>query len=190
VVRLGTALSPDEAISWAPDGSFVVLSGPFGRAIYQNKQLVGVNPITGARRALSHDGRWADVEPAVSPDGKQIAFARGRSGLSTRLTPVQLIASRRLIVMDADGTHPHRLTAAPGWTDEAPVWSPDGQSLLFVRWRRHRQGQAAEATLWAVRADGTDAQRLAQLDLPGGFLNGFGYYGAFGWRGLFAVAPS
>jgi len=190
VVYLGTALAPDEAISWAPGGSYVVLSSPAGRETYQNKHLFRVDSTTGAQRTLSHDWRWADIEPAVSPDGKHVAFARGRAqGPSTRLTPVELIASRHLFLMGADGGQPHQLTNAPGWTDEAPVWSPDGQWLLFVRWRRHHQDQAAEAALWAVRADGTDPERIAGFNVSAGFLNGFGFYGSFGWKGLFDVAP-
>jgi Tol biopolymer transport system component len=190
-VALGTALSPDEAISWSPDGSYAVLSsGRLSRETYADKHLVQMSPITGTRHALTHGKRWADVEPAVVPDGKHIAFARGLAATpSTRLTNVQLIASRRLFLMDANGAQLHRLTSAPGWTDEAPVWSPDGHLLIFVRWRRHLGSQAAAAALWTVRADGTGAQRLAGLDLPSGFLNGFGYYGSFGWHDLFAVAP-
>ncbi len=189
VVPLGTALGPDETISWAADDSYVVLSIPAGRETYENKHLVRVDPITGMRRSLSHDAHWADIEPAVSPGGSLIAFARGHVLRTPDVSTVALIASRHLFLMGAHAARPHRLMNAPGWTDQAPVWSADGRWLLFVRWRRHEQGQAAAAALWAVRADGSNAQRLARLDLPEGFLNGFGYYGAFGWQGLFAVAP-
>ncbi len=190
IVPLGTALSTDEAISWAADDSYIVLSSPAGRETYANKHLVRVDPITGTKRTLSHDARWADIDPAISPGGSLIAFARGHaSSTANTVSTVALIASRHLFLIGAHAVRPHRLMSAPGWTDQAPVWSPDGQWLLFVRWRRHEQGHAAAAALWGVRADGSNAQRLARLDLPEGFLNGFGYYGAFGWRGLFAVAP-
>jgi WD40-like Beta Propeller Repeat len=187
-VSLGTALD-NAAISWAPDESYVVLASPGGRETYSGKHLVRIDPSTGSRRVLTDGGKWAAIEPDVSPDGTRVAFARGRtSGPSHRLTPVALIASRHLFVMGSDGTSLHQLTGAPGWTDEAPVWSPDGKWVQFVRWRRHQQGKPAEAMLWAVRADGSDAQRLARLDLPAGFLNGFGYYGTFGWHELFEMA--
>jgi Tol biopolymer transport system component len=187
-VSLGTALDED-AISWAPDGSYVVVSDPGGRETYFDKHLVRINPSTGARRVVSDGGKWAAIEPDISPDGTRVAFTRGRtSGPSTRETPIGLIASRHLFVIAANGTGPHQLTRAPGWADEAAVWSPDGAWVQFVRWRRHQRGKPAAAMLWAVRADGSDAQRLASLDVPGGFLNGFGYYGNFGWQALFAVA--
>lgn len=188
-VSLGTALDVG-AISWAADSSFVVLSRPAGRITYLNKHLVRVDLPGGRQRTLTDEPRWADIEPAVSPDKKEIAFVRGKAGgPSIHLTPVQLIASRHVFLMGAHGGRLHRLTAAPGWTDESPAWSPAGRWVLFVRWRRG-PGKQAEATLWAVRADGTDARRLARLSPPAGFLNGFGYYGSFGWQGLFAVAPA
>lgn len=191
VVSAGWALSPDEAISWAPNGSYLVISGPGGRETYADKYLTRVDPASGSRRTLSRDPSFADVEPAVSPDGNQIAFARGRAqDPSGRILPVPLIASRHVYVLEAGGTgtRARRLTFARGWTDESPVWSPDGQWIVFVRWRRHITKPAA-AQLWAVRPNGTDAQRLTSLDLPAGFNGGFGYYGSFDWTGLFAVAP-
>jgi hypothetical protein len=82
------------------------------------------------------------------------------------------------------------LTDAPGWTDEAPVWSPDGRWLVFVR-RRAAAGEPPEVQLWAVRPDGGDAQVLATgLDGPPGAEDGFGYYGTFRWWDMFAVAPA
>lgn len=57
-----------------------------------------------------------------------------------------------------------------------------------MRWRA-QQGKLAEPMLWAVRADGSDAQRLAALSPAGGFQGGIGYWGTFGWQRLFDVAP-
>lgn len=188
-VSLGTALD-NATISWAPDGSYIVLSSPGGRETYGDKSLVRTDTSTGSKRALTDGGKWSAIEPDVSPDGTRVVFSRGRTfGPSHRVMPVALIASRHLFVMGSDGTGSRQLTGAPGWTDEAPVWSPDGAWVQFVRWRRHQPGKPAEAMLWAVRADGSDPQRLARLDLPAGFMGGFGYYGTFGWEDLFALAP-
>ena len=54
------------------------------------------------------------MHPAVSPDGRQIAFA----------------ALGDLWLMPVDGA-PRRLTSDPA-LDTAPAWSPDGQSLAYV----------------------------------------------------------
>jgi dipeptidyl aminopeptidase/acylaminoacyl peptidase len=194
-VPLDTGLTRFGAVAWAPDGSFVVLSAPGGRETYRAKQLIRFDPATGDRRDLSRDPRWADVTPAVSPDGRWVAFVRGPSidqapspGL---LPPAAAIVSRRLWVMRADGSEARQVTAAPGWTDEAPMWSPDGQWLIFVRWRPSSGGQPIVAQLWAVRPDGSAARMLApDLDPPTGLDSGFGYYGALNWRERFVMAPA
>jgi hypothetical protein len=76
-------------------------------------------------RRLSRHPR-CDIQPAVSPDGRQIAFVR-HSG-----------ADGQIWVSDIDGSHPRRLTA-PGHHDFAPSWRPDGRHLVFAR-RVRRDG--------------------------------------------------
>ena len=191
------------AVSWAPEASFVVLSTGLGsRETYVEKQLVRFDPATGSRINLSTDPSWADIEPAVSPDGSEIAFTRGAAetregqvagtpppGISSGNGNIQAIASRRVWLMQADGTDARQLTGAPGWVDEQPAWTPDGQWIVFVRWRAGDSGSTATAELWAVRTDGSDAQRIVDdLDLPSMFNDSFGFYGRFDWQRLFAVA--
>lgn len=214
-VQLGTALHDANgsgfwAASWAPDDSFVVMSTGIGRETYMRKQLVRFDPTTGAPIALTNDPDWADNEPAVSPDGSEIAFARGEAetlqGQLTGPPPpgitgnvnIEAIASRRIWLMQAGGSGPQQLTDAPGWIDEQPVWTPDGQWIIFVRWHPDGPDGPATAELWAVRPDGSDAQPLVtDLYIPMRYLtgveaqfnDGFGFYGYLGWQNLFAVAP-
>jgi Tol biopolymer transport system component len=193
-IPLGTALvgfRGADALTWAPSGSYVVLSAPGGRETYRHKQLQRFDPATGASQDLSRDQQWSDVEPTVSPDGKEIAFARGQSLRDNQgITDMRsLIASRRIWLMDASGAKQHQITNSDGWTDSAPVWTSDGHWIVFVRWRSAKSGAQPQAELWAVHPDSSGAQRLiANLDLPVGFYDGIGFYGSFDWRDLFAVA--
>ena len=69
------------------------------------------------RRVLFH--RDHDVQPAVSPDGKLIAFVSHADG------------NDEIYVMNSDGSWLVRLTRNPaqdGW----PRWSPDGKKLMFI----------------------------------------------------------
>jgi Tol biopolymer transport system component len=73
---------------------------------------------------LTH-GKSPATEPAFSPDGKRIAFARAGSGI---------------FVMKIAGGGLRRLTS--GAHDLYPVWSPDGKRIAFLRpykkdWRLH-----------------------------------------------------
>lgn len=75
--------------------------------------------------------------PAVSPDGKKVAFT----------------AFNRLYTMDLAGGSPKRLTS--GTEGEfMPAWSPDGRSIAYVTWTS--QG----GNIYAVGADGGSPRKL------------------------------
>jgi hypothetical protein len=67
-----------------------------------------------------------DWDPALSPDGAQIAFTSWRDGQAD------------LWLMDADGARLRRLTDDLA-DDYAPTWSPDGRTLAFVSERAGNQ---------------------------------------------------
>ncbi len=89
--------------------------------------LVAVDTATGERRTLYDDGSSECAGPAVSPDGRTVAFLR-----TTRSTPDQPV-DVRLFAMLLDGSMPPR-ELAPGWDrwPGAPVWSPDGDSVYVT----------------------------------------------------------
>jgi len=72
----------------------------------------------GSSHQLTADPGW-ESEPAVSPDGGQIAYTSNASG------------NPDVWVIDANGGTPLRLTDHPG-ADRSPVWFPDGSSLAFA----------------------------------------------------------
>jgi TolB protein len=114
-VPVGPAGLRARSPSWAPDRSFVVFE-------------------SGAEEAFSDVWRWQPdgtterltttehgaFEPAVSPDGRSIAFVSSRDG------------NPELYLMAPDGSAPQRLTT---WRrdDMQPAWSPDGTRLAFLR---------------------------------------------------------
>ena len=67
--------------------------------------------------------------------------------------------------MNADGAFPARLTTSEAH-DVAPVWSPDGDQIAWVR-----RGEVYSA-IWLMNADGTN-QRVLRDNLP--------YLGAIAW---------
>jgi Tol biopolymer transport system component len=61
-------------------------------------------------------------QPALSPDGSQVAFAWGGERGD----------NRDIYVTMASGGVPRRVTTDPG-ADDFPAWSPDGSRIAFVR---------------------------------------------------------
>jgi Tol biopolymer transport system component len=129
----------------------------------------------------------ADADPAWSPSGSTIAFARGGSiytikpdgtGLTelaslpgvldhpawapdgTRIVFDELSAgSDGIYVVNADGSDLTLLRAgAQASGPGAPSWSPNGRQILFFNTPRVLTGFTAE--VWAMKPDGSDARRL------------------------------
>jgi TolB protein len=95
----------------------------------------------GAVRRLTDDAA-GNFEPALSPDGAQVAFASSRDG------------DAELYVQPLAGGAARRLTAS-GRDDWSPRWSPDGAALAFLS---DRDGSAR---IYTVAAAGGDARRLS-----------------------------
>ena len=103
-----------------------------------------------ALTALTHGpNRSMNVEPAVSADGKKIAFSSDRGGRPMVYT------------MNADGTNVQRLTKV-GKYNASPSWSPDGKSIAFA-------GQEGDHfDIFTMNIDGTNLKRLTDAKKLGG----------------------
>ncbi|MEO7539948.1 MAG: DUF5050 domain-containing protein, partial [Pyrinomonadaceae bacterium] len=136
------------------DGLYGVTVSRDNRVIFSSfeggqEDLWVMNLDGSGRRRLTSDV-YADMDPAVSPDGRYIVFRSNRPDGE---------AITRLWRMDADGGNVVQLAAK---ADTSPSISPDGRWVIFSAWTSPENMQS----LWKVGIDGGDAVRLT--DYPAG----------------------
>jgi Tol biopolymer transport system component len=132
-IRLTDDPAPDWGPAWFPDSTALAFASTRGGAtnIWKIGQLGG-----GATLLLP----GAD-DPAVSPDGRRLAFSvldakgYGRIGVA----PLDSPAQARLLTSDRDGL----------WSHSQPAWSPDGNSICYL----------AHDALWVVPSSGIGPAR-------------------------------
>ncbi|HET6643489.1 MAG TPA: hypothetical protein VFG93_09465 [Gaiellaceae bacterium] len=187
-------------LSWSPDGRRLVFAKSFhpGRCPMQFpaelKQLftIGVDG-TGERQITNGNASIWDLEPAWSPDGTRIAFARD-------LNP---LADYGLHVMSPEGGSSRRIdsgyAAAPDWSPDGrhityrcvggiciytegegirrigpgstPAWSPDGSQIVFVL--QPGEGGDVSGGIYVMAPDGTGRREI--VDRTGYASDGVGH---------------
>jgi eukaryotic-like serine/threonine-protein kinase len=168
-LRLTNQPATDWLPDFSPDGSKIVF-----RSERDGGGIDVIDVLGGEPRRLTKRG----LHPRFSPDGSQIAFLDVPASLETRLCDVYLIPAM-------GGTprpfHPEFSILSTG-TGSAPVWSPDGKTLLF---RAVRDDEPDSGDWWVFPLDGsapvkTGAQKSLGLpdyvQYPCGWLGSEIYY--------------
>ncbi len=130
--RLAPCASRRARVSWSPDGNWLAVTRPFGRSGHSGR--IGLVSLAGgpARDLTDEEGDFTDSSPAFSPDGREIAFLRWRTGNvgDLHVMPASGGGVRRLTFDDAD---------VMGFT-----WIDAGRRLLYS------SNRAGMYSLWSV----------------------------------------
>lgn len=104
--------------------------------------LYAMQPDGSGRRQITDFGT-DDTKPAVSPDGRTIAFVHQLEDVAPAIATVPI-----------DGGIVTWLTDPDFFVTDGPTWSPDGTELAFTA--THGEGQR----VYVMDADGTDARAI------------------------------
>ena len=93
------------------------------------------------------DGSEREFDPALSPDGRRIAYRRNPHADSD---------AADIWVMNVDGSGKRNLTRSAERDNWAPAWTTDGR-IVFSR-----AGSDGTLELWSMAPDGSHRRRLAE----------------------------
>jgi TolB protein len=129
--------------SWTADGRWIYF-GLFGKDEPRMCRMSPESALGGTSPAFEEIGEG--IDPAVSPGGKTIAFAR------------KLEKGHCLFAMDVGGRDVRRLTFRENeFAGVHATWTPDGKRIIYA----DRVGDALE--LFAIDPDGKNAKQLTSL---------------------------
>jgi hypothetical protein len=123
----------DDAASFSPDGGqLAFVSTREGDADVFVMPFAPGDPGAGQRAVNLTRRPGGDFNPAVSPDGRSIAYSRqdDLGSIGDLETGVLGSAATDVYVMDADGSNPRRLSD-PGAISGSPAWSADGAVYYY-----------------------------------------------------------
>ena len=142
VKTIGQSRVVPQVAAWSPDGSRLVLASGDSKSIEVLSEDGTVQAHLGGEDSAS-------VEPAWSPGGDRIAFAKS-GGIWTAAK---------------DGSGLSQLTTDRAYYDRYPQWSRDGSRIVFVRLSADAvvNQVAGPAELWIMNADGSDAHKIGDL---------------------------
>ena len=147
---------------WAPDGRKLAFDS--SRTDPNPNDSTAINDIftmnaDGSGLTNLTDSVGSSADAAWSPHGSLIAFDSDRG---------KYPSEQGIYVMNSDGSNPRRITTLPAnaTNDLAPRFSPDGNRLVFTRYRG--KDRAEKAALFTVRLDGTQLRQLTSFAIHAG----------------------
>lgn len=143
---------PTRAFDWFPGGKWIVTDG-----------LMLMSTESGDKHSLTSPPLKSspDFSPAVSPDGRAVAFARASSYGISEIYVVDLTEDLK------PHGQPRRLTSLKR-SSYGPAWTSDGRDIIFTS-----EVFGSTASLWRVSVSASASTEPDQLQFTSGQLSGW-----------------
>lgn len=120
--------------------------------------LLSALPLLAQKKMLDAEAIWKlqrVQEPALSPDGKTIAFVVRKFDVDGNTS------TRHIYTVPMEGGTPKQITSQ-GSLNERPKWTPDSKQIVFV------SNRSGEAQVWRMAPDGTGAAQVTKISTEAG----------------------
>ncbi len=149
LMRANDVYLPDVSmLAWAPSDTTIL----FMSHVIEGAEEIYQFHLRDSSVVLLTSGALVNRDPAWSPDGRTIAWARAYAGDTNPNSGIWL--------MDKDGYQQRLLTT--GGTKEtvalSPAWSPDGAQIVYSGYN----DDSDTFTLWVISTDGTGKRQLTR----------------------------
>ncbi len=173
--EVGVLLDADDFFSAESDKfAFINGGGRFAAESPKSITVLAAGEVDPSFKAPPQ--QWA-VGLAVAPSGLSLAAVFMPEPAARSPNDPATLATRRLWLLAGDEGQ-IQLTSDPAYRDEHPMWSRDGQTILFTR-----IDSSGEASVWRIAAAGGQPE-LVQDGLGLGSQGVTGVYGWIAWDSL------
>ncbi len=128
------------------------------RRIFYLVFLLSALTVEAQKKMLDAEAIWKlqrVQEPALSPDGKTLAFVVRKFDIDGNTS------ARHIYTVPMEGGTPRQLTTQ-GSLNERPKWTPDSKQIVFV------SNRSGEAQIWRMAPDGTGAAQVTNISTEAG----------------------
>ena len=155
----GKTITREDYPDWAPNGERLIYTSYYSNSpifYYEDNpnawakerpQIFIMERKGGKRKQLTIVGE--NYESSFSPDGKKIAFVSNRTD------------HPEVWLMNTDGTDQKQLTFTYATRCNRPIWSKDGERIIFNSNYMQKYPSLTASELWMINTDGSDLKMIS-----------------------------